>query len=193
MYLLFVVMCLSHHTFSRGATTNATIALPGCPSKCGSLTVPYPFGIGSGSGCSIGPWFDITCNTSFNPPKAFLPADIFTYKGNLSIDRVEVVDISDEHVRVKNAVAFKCYDQTGNVTSFKPTGITAANSYFTFSQLNNLIAVGCDDYAVISPVAGIEYKNFTVGCVSICSGVQDVPVGSCSGIHVSSKPKKNKF
>ncbi|KAH7842115.1 hypothetical protein Vadar_001611 [Vaccinium darrowii] len=45
------------------AITNTTffVAKPGCQLKCGSLTVPYLFGIGVGSSCSIDPEFDITC------------------------------------------------------------------------------------------------------------------------------------
>ncbi|KAL4559117.1 hypothetical protein LXL04_031251 [Taraxacum kok-saghyz] len=111
------------------ATTGNNITLPGCPSKCGKLTVPYPFGIDSG--CSIGPWFDITCNKSFNPPKAFLPPDLFSYSGDSRFHRIEVVDISDEHVRVKNIVTSTCYNETGVVISDNPTGLVVANSYFT--------------------------------------------------------------
>ncbi|KAD3336508.1 hypothetical protein E3N88_32027 [Mikania micrantha] len=188
MLLLTFVLYLSQLTLSPAATVTAAatvnnITIPGCPSQCGNLTVPYPFGIGSNSGCSIGPWFDITCNTSFNPPKAFLPADLFSYTGGInSIHRVEVVNISDEHIRVKNTIATKCYNQTGGVTRNTTSGLVVENSYFTISDRNKVFAVGCDDYAFVSPVAGIEGKNFSSGCVSICSNVQDVPVGSCSGM-----------
>ncbi|KAI3666954.1 hypothetical protein L6452_41995 [Arctium lappa] len=182
MLLIFIVLYLSYLPSSPAAATGNNISIPGCPTKCGNLTVPYPFGIGSNSGCSIGPWFDITCNTSFNPPKAFLPENLFSYTGNSNIQRVEIVDISDEHVRVKNTVAFKCYNQIGEIISERPTGLVVSSSYFTLSELNKLIAVGCDDYSFISPVAGIEGKNFSSGCVSVCANVQDVPVGSCSGI-----------
>ncbi|KAI3676348.1 hypothetical protein L1987_85954 [Smallanthus sonchifolius] len=185
MLLLSVLLYLSHLPFSPAATTNATvnnITLPGCPTKCGNLTVPYPFGIGTNSGCSIGPWFDITCNTSFNPPKPFLPADLFSYTGSGRFFQVEVVDISDEHVRVKNTIATKCYNQTGGVVQNYSSGLVVENSYYTLSARNKVFAVGCDDYAFVSPVAGIEGKNFTSGCVSICSDVKDVPVGSCLGM-----------
>ncbi|XP_076892811.1 wall-associated receptor kinase 2-like [Bidens hawaiensis] len=186
MLLLSIFLYLSHLSLSAtAATTNTTInntTLPRCPAKCGNLTVPYPFGIGTNSGCSIGPWFDITCNTSFNPPKAFLPADLFTYTGQDSFHRVEVVDISDEHVRVKNTVASRCYNQTGFIIQNKASGLVVQNSYFTLSERNKVFAVGCDDYVFVSPVAGIEGKNFSSGCVSICSSVQDVPIGSCSGM-----------
>ncbi|KVI03315.1 EGF-like calcium-binding, partial [Cynara cardunculus var. scolymus] len=184
MLLFFIVVYLSYLPFSQAATTNVTtttnnnnIAIPGCPSKCGHLTVPYPFGIGSNSGCSLGPWYDITCNTSFNPPRAFLPAILFSYTGDNNFHQVEVVDISDEHVRVKNTVATKCYSQIGETIYQSSSGLVVAESCFTLSELNKLIVVGCDDFSLVSPVGAIEGKNFSYGCVTICSSVQDVLVG----------------
>lgn len=97
-----------------------------------------------------------------------------------------MVDISDEHVRVKNIVATKCYNETGSVIQDSASGLVVQNSYFTISELNKVIAVGCDDYSFVSPISGIEGKNFSSGCVSVCSNVQDVPVGSCSGFRFSS-------
>ncbi|KAL2517786.1 ATP binding protein [Abeliophyllum distichum] len=97
---------------------NSTIALPGCPTKCGNLTVQYPFGVGLDAGCSIGPWFDINCNTSFNPPKPFL-----------SKTNGEIINISDTKIRTKsNGIASRCYNPTGglwnhtNVSSFNLCG-----------------------------------------------------------------------
>ncbi|KAK6125067.1 hypothetical protein DH2020_041183 [Rehmannia glutinosa] len=37
------------------STDNIIITKPGCPTKCGNLTVPYPFGIGIGTNCSLNP------------------------------------------------------------------------------------------------------------------------------------------
>ncbi|KAK6790069.1 hypothetical protein RDI58_013869 [Solanum bulbocastanum] len=48
------------------------MAKPGCQTKCGNLSVPCPFGIGTDDGFSIHPIFDIRCNTSSNPPIAYL-------------------------------------------------------------------------------------------------------------------------
>ncbi|KAM0825148.1 hypothetical protein ACQ4PT_069731 [Festuca glaucescens] len=55
----------------------AEIALPGCPDKCGDVSIPYPFGMGK-AGCFL-PGFEVTCNTFFQPPRAFLaytPGDV---------------------------------------------------------------------------------------------------------------------
>ncbi|KAL9272246.1 Wall-associated receptor kinase 2-like protein [Drosera capensis] len=60
--------------------TTMNTTKPGCPSQCGGLTVPYPFGIGPGSGCAMDSRYEITCNTSYTPPKAFLQAPEPTVK-----------------------------------------------------------------------------------------------------------------
>ncbi|CAI9774793.1 unnamed protein product [Fraxinus pennsylvanica] len=147
-------------------TKGANITKPRCPSKCANLTVPYPFGIGLGTGCSIDPLFDISCNTSFNPPKPFL-----------SYTNLEVTHISDSHVRIKNWVASSCYNQLGNLTAgfVVSVGLT---QYFSFSEMNKFTVVGCDDIAII---AGTKGRNFTGGCVSTCSSEESVLDGDCSG------------
>ena len=42
------------------------IALPGCPDKCGYISIPYPFG--TKEGCSFDAGFYINCNLSYKPP-----------------------------------------------------------------------------------------------------------------------------
>ncbi|KAM7532005.1 hypothetical protein LguiB_035415 [Lonicera macranthoides] len=162
--LLFLPPALSLST----NTTTTVITKPGCQPQCGNLTVPYPFGIGIGSGCSIDPSFAINCNTSFNPPKPFLNT------GNL-----EVLSLIDTQIRVKNWMASTCYDKAGNLTHSEDVRIDLGNSYFTFSESNKFMVVGCDDFALIS---GTKERNFTSGCVSLCSKAEDVMGGLCSGI-----------
>ncbi|KAH7844568.1 hypothetical protein Vadar_029524 [Vaccinium darrowii] len=143
------------------AITNTTffIAKPGCQLKCGSLTVPYPFGIGVGLGCSIDPEFDIACDTSSDPPKAFIG------KGT-----VEILSISQTQVWVRNDVASACYSgETGAVTESDPAWIKLGDSApYTFSDVaNKFTVVGCDDYAWILGTFG--GRNLSSGCMSQCT------------------------
>ncbi|KAL0375359.1 UNVERIFIED_CONTAM: Wall-associated receptor kinase [Sesamum radiatum] len=149
-------------------TKGVSITKPGCQRMCGNLTVPYPFGIGIGSDCSIGPWFDINCNATFNPPNPFIA------KGSL-----EVIEISDSQMRAKNLVAVNCYDQLGNLTTQNPRLRISLPPYFTFSDADKFTIVGCDDLALIS---GRDGSNFTSGCVSLCSAREDLLDGYCTGI-----------
>ncbi|KAA8517765.1 hypothetical protein F0562_015230 [Nyssa sinensis] len=145
----------------EGNTTSSTfmVTKPGCQLQCGNLTVPYPFGIGLGSGCSIDSWFDINCNTSYNPPKPFLGS-------------IEVLDISETQLRIKNVVASKCYNQSGALTQDNNAWTDLVSSPYTFSDTaNKFTVVGCDDLALIT---GSKGRNFSSGCVSLCSKSQDV-------------------
>ncbi|KAH7844418.1 hypothetical protein Vadar_027788 [Vaccinium darrowii] len=172
---------------STTTTTNITAAvdaitdssfnqtLPGCPLMCGNLTVPYPFGIGLNSNCSIGPWFVINCVNTSNPPKPFLGS------GNL-----EVLSISETQVRVRNIVSTRCYDNTGATTldNVSSTWLGAYNvSPFTFSgSANKFTVVGCDDLGIIS--GSSQTQNVTSGCVSTCyDGSELLAIdGNCTGI-----------
>ncbi|KAL0333182.1 UNVERIFIED_CONTAM: Wall-associated receptor kinase [Sesamum angustifolium] len=147
-------------------TKGVNITKPGCQSKCGNLTVPYPFGIGLASGCSIDPAFDIYSNTSYNPPKAF------------SRGKLEVIGISDSEMRVKNLVAAKCYNQQGNLT-FAAANSIDLDPYFSFSDVNKVFSIGCGD---ISMMTGTRGHNFTTGCMAVCSTNEDILDGDCSGI-----------
>ncbi|XP_011077536.1 wall-associated receptor kinase 2 [Sesamum indicum] len=158
----------------KSITEAANTAKPGCQTKCGNLTVPYPFGIGLNSGCSIGPWFDVKCDNSSSPPKPFIAT------GNL-----EIVDISDDQVRIKNWVAARCYTETGNITRQNIIAINFTSTPYSFSDSNRFTVVGCDDLAVI---VGSSGRNFTSGCLSLCSQSSDIIDGFCTGIGCCQVP-----
>ncbi|KAK3006376.1 hypothetical protein RJ639_016590 [Escallonia herrerae] len=162
-------------------TKATTIAKPDCITRCGNLTVPYPFGIGLGSNCSIGEWFDINCDTSSYPPKPFI-----------SKSNIELYDISDTQVRVSNVMASKCYNQMGGLVEDKTTWTDLRTTPYSFSEVNTFTVLGCDDFAYIH---GSGKHNFTMGCGLRCSKAEDVLNGSCSGIGCchTSVPKGLKY
>lgn len=166
-----VLLCLQlalASTDSRFITQGATITKPACQRSCGNLTVPYPFGIGIGTGCSLSSWFDVNCNTSFNPPRPFI------YTGSL-----EIVDITDGTVSIKNWVGRTCYTSTGLIASKNNMSIDLAGTPFSFSDSNRFTVVGCDDFAVIQ---GSYPRNFSSGCFALCASVKDLIQGDCTGI-----------
>ncbi|KAI3795021.1 hypothetical protein L1987_37664 [Smallanthus sonchifolius] len=146
----------------EGATTNNT-AKPGCPTHCGNITVPYPFGIGIE--CSLDYSFHLTCNSSYEPPKLFLRES-----------NMDIYNISDSELRIFTTIAYKCYDQTG--VAFEHIAWTSLAN-FTFSAKNKFTVIGCDDYALI---AGTNGADFSSGCFGLCSKARDVPNGECLGI-----------
>ncbi|GFQ00509.1 wall-associated receptor kinase 2, partial [Phtheirospermum japonicum] len=172
LFPIFILLCLltlSFPTTNTKLTAQAqAISKPNCPNKCGNLTVPYPFGIGLGTGCALNSNFEVNCNASFSPPKPFIR------RGNL-----EILRISDNQIRIKNWVAATCYDQFGNITRENQASINLGTTPFAFSNVNKFTIVGCDEFALI---AGSDGRNFTSGCVSLCSNSYDLIEGDCSGI-----------
>ncbi|KAI8558892.1 hypothetical protein RHMOL_Rhmol04G0131500 [Rhododendron molle] len=167
LLLLFLsclhLLLLAQPTLGLGSTntnpnittvTNSSffIAKPGCQPNCGDITVPYPFGIGNDSACSINSLLHLTCNTSYDPPKLFL--------GGL-----QVLSISQTQVRVQNTVAALCYNQAGNQTYYSPAWMQWGDAWpYTFSDMaNKFTVVGCNVYALISwshQGRGIQYWMF---------------------------------
>ncbi|CAA3025534.1 wall-associated receptor kinase 2-like [Olea europaea subsp. europaea] len=150
-------------------TKGSQITRPGCQGKCGNLTVLFPFGIGLGTGCSIDPSLDINCNTSLNPPKPFI------HKGNL-----EITDISYSHVRIKNWVAFSCYHRLGSYMGRKYVDVRL-QPHLSFSEINKFTVMGCNDFAFIE---GSEGRNFTSGCVSVCSTKESIIDGTIENVPI---------
>ncbi|XP_073034243.1 wall-associated receptor kinase 2-like [Primulina eburnea] len=164
------ILTVPRKSFSQGSN----IAKPGCETKCGDVTVPFPFGIGNNSGCSIDPWFDINCDNSVTPPKL-----------TITPDNLEVLNISDSEIRIKNSVAVRCYTESGITTRENPTAIDLTGSPYSFSEFNKFTVVGCDDLAVIVGTSG---RNFTSGCLSLCSQQSDLLDGYCTGIGCCQTP-----
>lgn len=160
-------------------TQGTTITKPGCPRQCGNLTVPYPFGIGLGSGCAISELFVLNCSTAFDPPRAF-------YKS------IQINQISDNQMRISNVIARKCYDRTGSLILMNQASNDLSGMPFSYSELNKFITIGCDEMALIT---GTDGRNFTIGCFTICSKSEDVIAGKCSGIGCcqTSIPKGFQF
>ncbi|PIN26230.1 Serine/threonine protein kinase [Handroanthus impetiginosus] len=158
-------------TFS---SKGAQITKPNCPNKCGNITVPYPFGIGVNATCSINHLFDVNCNDSFNPPKAFILDN-----------KLEVLAIFDTKISIRNRVAWACYDAQGNVTESDDFWMNLSETPFSFSDENQLTVVGCDDASLKSRE---RFSSNNPTCVAICSNPQDLSSCSCSGFGCCQAP-----
>ncbi|KAL8509217.1 hypothetical protein ACS0TY_016412 [Phlomoides rotata] len=158
-YLPTTTIAAAQKSLAEAATT----AKQGCETKCSNLTIPYPFGIGISSGCSINPLFDVTCDSSI--PKLFLPS------GN-----AEIIEISDSHVRIQNQVAARCYTDSGNITRENNMTVSLNSTPYTFSDLNLFTVLGCDDYGRV-----VSEQNLYKICALSCTESMLVD-GSCDGI-----------
>ncbi|KAL1543574.1 wall-associated receptor kinase 2-like [Salvia divinorum] len=166
VFLFFLLLLLS----LTPSTTSSSVAKPNCESKCGNITVPYPFGIGLTSGCSISPWFAVNCNSSFDPPKPFI-AD----------SNIEISGISHNELRVKNWLASACFDRSGAKTlALEIAWISlGSKSPYTFSDKNMFTVIGCQEMALVRGTLGRQY---TGGCITVCSSRDDLIEGECTGV-----------
>ncbi|KAC0805006.1 hypothetical protein FH972_027121 [Carpinus fangiana] len=151
--------------FAIVAATTAimpTKAKPGCPSHCGGVEIPFPFGFTED--CFLNESFKITCQSE----KPFT--------GN-----VPIVDISiDAHeMRVMQWVAQDCYQGGGrlvhqNITALRVSQMTISNTK------NKFTVIGCDTYAYLRGLQNGE--KYSIGCSSECPSLYNVVNGSCSGV-----------
>ncbi|KAG8388356.1 hypothetical protein BUALT_Bualt02G0117300 [Buddleja alternifolia] len=159
-FFFHVFICL---LLSLTFSATYPITKPGCQTQCGDLTIPFPFGIGSN--CSMDPSFHIHCNTSTNPPKAYLFNTGF-----------EVTVIYDHNygsqIRVKYPnLAVSCYDSLGNKTVSSNISIDLSSTQYTVAENNWLIAIGCDDLVTIQGRS--DQSSFGGGCLTLCSNSND--------------------
>jgi hypothetical protein len=81
----------------------AVVGLPNCPTKCGDVSVPYPFGIQPG--CYL-EGFNLTCNTTHTSPQL--------YAVDLGPDFLRVTNISsdDNTLRFGGSLPFDAANMT---------------------------------------------------------------------------------
>ncbi|XP_038684105.1 putative wall-associated receptor kinase-like 11 [Tripterygium wilfordii] len=150
---------------SAQASQPRSMATPGCPSKCGNITIPFPFGIGAG--CSFNNWFDIDCKEDHQP---FLKST-----------GLEVLSISAEesNIRVNHPIFSDC--QVNTRTTF--ASVDLGESPFEYNgTVNRFTGVGCNNLISMS---SYWVESIVAGCVSMCENYE-YPLSttsSCLGIN----------
>ncbi|KAK1347085.1 Wall associated kinase-like 4 [Heracleum sosnowskyi] len=158
----------------QASTQNASVAKPGCQEKCGDVTISYPFGITTD--CSAEKKFEIHCDTTFNPPKAFL-----------SYSNLEVLNISvlKSTIHVNNPVLKDCTNES------KIEQVISLHHPFDYSTTENrFTAFGCNSLAFMTQ----NGSNNIGGCTSFCNNT--AKQHSCIGINccqITIPPVFNQF
>ncbi|KAF5183169.1 Wall-associated receptor kinase, partial [Thalictrum thalictroides] len=175
MTAMFLLLILVFSLMIASATAiNGNQTKPGCELYCGNITVPYPFGMGKE--CSIDEWANINCSTAFSPPKPFI--------GN-----IEVIEFSQNEVRLKNLVATSCYNASGFLNGFTSSFYLSGTPYRFSSTKNKFTVLGCNITGLaISVRQTVNYSttsvrqtvNYSSGCGTSCYGRENIIQGSCS-------------
>ncbi|KAI5002010.1 hypothetical protein ZWY2020_026660 [Hordeum vulgare] len=129
-----------------GAPAAPLIGLPGCETRCGNMSVPYPFGIGPDSRCYL-PGFNLTCD-----------------HGRLLLGNLRVVEpIEPDFYRLTVVHAGDVPTDGAGRGTFGGVVLGDDGPYALSSAGNQLVLVGCNVRATLSS------GNVTMSsCSSFC-------------------------
>ncbi|XP_010463079.1 PREDICTED: wall-associated receptor kinase-like 9 [Camelina sativa] len=171
-WIRLCVLLLVLNTSSEELTISSS-----CPTHCGKVSIPYPFGIGKD--CYLNPSYEVQCNQSTSVP--YLPS---IKKEVVQIDHPRPVNIygsSFPHgtLRIKTEItSVGCSGANGQ--NLKEL-LNFTGTPFSISENNTLVSFGCNSKATLTNI-----DPRIVGCVSICDIDHDLILQiysktSCSG------------
>nr|GLL36876.1 wall-associated receptor kinase 2-like [Ipomoea trifida] len=168
-----VIVFLSVSAIAQ-TVNSSQVSRPGCLNRCGNLTVPYPFGIGIGSGCALDPGFEILCDTNnSNPPRPVL-------NSGWGGPPISIYDISDTQIRIPSPSVF--HSCNGSNLSWSLSLLKY--NHYSRSPENQITILGCDQTLLITDETN---TTATTNCTSRCTGNNASQIitpdnGTCSGI-----------
>ncbi|KAL3715445.1 hypothetical protein ACJRO7_007218 [Eucalyptus globulus] len=134
------------------------LARPNCTEACGDVTIPFPFGIGTG--CFLDDWYEIVCEQDYAVP--------MLSKTKLRVLNISLPNLFDWYSNIK--VSFPVNYSNASCQGIKSVNLEESN--FVFSQrLNVFISVGCNTKATMSNTKseGVVSTLTETSCESKCA------------------------
>ncbi|KAL8136935.1 hypothetical protein V2J09_002936 [Rumex salicifolius] len=171
------------------ATSYPLYAMPNCNDTCGSIIIPYPFGMGT-SNCFLD-GFEIDCRSSStsNHTNNLHGSNM---KPFLSKFKLEVMDLTvdrGQKVKVRLPPLNMCSTTAQKLSPFSAqvSSINLSTSPYSYSTNDNVFMMeGCAGTAAL-----INQSNIvTAGCGTVCanSSNTEIPTNSCFGVHCCQAP-----
>ncbi|EOA39751.1 hypothetical protein CARUB_v10008398mg [Capsella rubella] len=151
-----------------------------CQTKCGNVTIEYPFGISSGCHYPGNESFSIICKEDKPHVLRDIEVKNFNHSGQLRV--------------LLNRSSVCHSDKQGNETEFGYSNLTLDN--LSLSANNKFTVVGCNVLGLVGTFDIIK-QNYTTGCVSLCDQ-PPLENGNCEGVgccrtQVSFPSDRNTF
>uniref|UniRef100_M8BMI6 Wall-associated receptor kinase 1 n=1 Tax=Aegilops tauschii TaxID=37682 RepID=M8BMI6_AEGTA len=173
----------------------ANIAVPNCTSRCGNISIPYPFGITSGCHRE---GFKLACNETYHPPKLFMDSS-----------GVEVLEISSPNstLYIDSGILTLAGDESDDGHIRMNWSVPLDDTLYRVAiGKNEIIVLGCGINMIVQwpdpgkwPYPGDESTPIS-NCISECMAGAGHPViatnGTCPGIgccSIDMHSESNRF
>nr|TKW11035.1 hypothetical protein SEVIR_6G207600v2 [Setaria viridis] len=177
---LFAVAVAAALLLGAAAAAAAEVVAPdGCTRRCGDISIPYPFGVEPG--CYLKPGFNLTCDRSRRAHKLFL-----------GDGTVQVLEVSIANSTVRTNGSYVDFSDTpagtpttGAVATANGTWSSALGEgglYTLAPRRNRLLAMGCDDRAVLLGDHNRTVSTCSTFCNQLFTGAM-LGSADCSGAY----------
>uniref|UniRef100_A0A0D3FLP3 Protein kinase domain-containing protein n=1 Tax=Oryza barthii TaxID=65489 RepID=A0A0D3FLP3_9ORYZ len=191
LLLLFLSTATSSADAAVSSTSGRAMSLPGCPDKCGDVSIPYPFGVGDRcAAVGLNPYFNITCDDAVRPPVPKL--------GDPGM-QAEVLDITLERgeIRLTGFLSYVCYTSSNSSYASLPGGIFVGGTQLRVSpSRNQLTVIGCRALGLLVGGAHAgrsgsgDGDEYATGCYTYCASLNstDADGAPCAGTGCCQAP-----
>ncbi|XP_065635639.1 LOW QUALITY PROTEIN: wall-associated receptor kinase-like 8 [Quercus suber] len=171
MRITFLLLLAVAFGFAEGAPP---MAKPNCPDRCGNVSIPYPFGIGSD--CFMHQSFEIVCNGSGAAAIAFLPSI------RMEVLKIRITDPSNTDESFSEAglirvmmpiISSNCINKSSVAGSGGVVDISGTSFFFSPNR-DKFVSVGCNKKATMAVLSMV-----IASCKTDCNNQK--LRGKCSG------------